>query len=147
MCLKTAEKLNIIIRSRKRTACQQKKTWKDYPRNRIINGGNILIRTWKIAALLGASCLLLLSPSAKAQEDASAIEQKPESSVWDKFHNDFRVTLQYISEDDTDLGATNAGTEDSFSQQLQMMTGVDLTEDWYGFFHGRALNINGESGF
>lgn len=65
----------------------------------------------------------------------------------DKVDVDARLTLQYIAEEDTDLGTTAENGSDSFSQQLQLLTGVDFTENWFGFFHGRALNIDGESGF
>lgn len=56
-------------------------------------------------------------------------------------------TLQYIVEEDPDLGTGTAGTEDSLSEQLAVRAGVDFTDEWFALFHGRALNIDGESGF
>lgn len=56
-------------------------------------------------------------------------------------------TLQYIHEDDADLGTANAGSEDSLSEQLAVRAGVDFNDEWRAYFHGRALNIDGGGGF
>lgn len=89
------------------------------------------------ALYISAACLLSLTAPAFAQENSS----------WkDKIDLDTRLTLQYITEENTDLGTANQDMEDSFSQQLQVMMGVNFTEDLYGFVHGRGLHIDGETG-
>lgn len=94
-------------------------------------------------ALIGATVVLCVSSPAMAQDTAHL--QGPN---WlDKINTDVRVTLQYITEENRDLGTSGDEMEDSFSQQIQLLTGVDFTEDFFGFFHGRALNIDGETGF
>ena len=90
----------------------------------------------KLSKAVALSALLLVPGLAYAQE-----------TDWtDKIDFDARLTLQYITEDNTDLG-TIGEKDDSFSQQLQILTGVDFTPELYGFFHGRALNLDGDTGF
>lgn len=101
-----------------------------------------MISRFKYKAHVSALCLACLAVPALAQEPTQT------GSNWqDKIKTDIRVTLQYITEENKDLGTSGDEMEDSFSQQIQLMTGVDFTEDLFGFFHGRALNIDGETGF
>lgn len=60
---------------------------------------------------------------------------------------DARATFQYISEENRDLGTGGDDREDSLSEQLQVMVGADVTDELFGFIHGRALNVDGETGF
>jgi alginate production protein len=100
-----------------------------------------VISKFKYKAHVSAICLTCLAVPALAQEPV-------QTGGWqDKIKTDIRVTLQYITEENKDLGTANDEMADSFSQQIQLMTGVDFNEDLFGFFHGRALNIDGETGF
>ena len=60
---------------------------------------------------------------------------------------DIWTRLQYIGEESNDLGTNNEDYEDSFSQQLQLMVETEFTPDVIGYFHGRAINIDGDTGF
>src|SRR5262245_43902982 len=100
----------------------------------------------KKTALLSATCLFCFTaPALAATQPAPA--QTGQASWMDKLHTDFRVTLQYITEENRDLGTASDEPQDSYSEQLQAMFGYDFTPEWFGFTHIRALNINGETGF
>lgn len=64
-----------------------------------------------------------------------------------RFDIDTRLTFQYITEDGLDLGTAANDSEDSLSEQLQLLIGADITEEFSAFFHGRAINVDGQSGF
>ncbi len=58
-----------------------------------------------------------------------------------------QLALQYITDESRDLGALNQDRTESFSEQVQMDVSAKLNEDLTSYFEGRALNIDGESGF
>ncbi|MFP4313024.1 MAG: alginate export family protein [Alphaproteobacteria bacterium] len=90
-------------------------------------------------ATAGTFALLsFASTAAMAQED---------NSFYDKLDIDALLNFQYIGEENNDLGSSNEDYEDSISEQFQLLIGANFTPDIYGFFHGRALNIDGETGF
>lgn len=65
----------------------------------------------------------------------------------DKFEVDVGLNFQYIGLESPDLGTGNSDFESSFSEQLQLAAGANFTDDLFGYFYGRALNIDGDSGF
>lgn len=91
--------------------------------------------------LLSAGCaavVTLTAPPVQAQDSGGD---------WrDKLDFDGKITFQYVYEDNPDLGV-DTSDEDSLSEQLQLRAGYPFTPDIYGLIYGRALNIEGESGF
>lgn len=85
--------------------------------------------------LLGYSSLCP-NPQARAQ-DAEKLK---------KIDLNAQLTLQYIKEDNTDLGAGD-GKDASFSQQLQTSVGFDVMPELRAFAKARALNSTGDTGF
>lgn len=57
------------------------------------------------------------------------------------------LSFQYLGQQDRDLGSAGAGYQDSFSEQAQVMAGYHFTPNLLGYFHGRALNVDGDTGF
>ena len=59
------------------------------------------------------------------------------------------ASVQYISEHKDDLGTNPArdDTQDSLSEQLYVSADLRTSEDLQFYFSGRALNIDGETGF
>lgn len=79
--------------------------------------------------------------SMQAVFPANAAEEKSKVEVRGQ------LALQYITDESRDLGALNQDRTESFSEQAQMDVNAKLTPDIIGYFEGRALNIDGESGF
>lgn len=88
-------------------------------------------------ALILSALINFLPLSAKAQE----------TSKTDKVEVRGQAIFQYITEEDRDLGSSGSGTNDSFSEQLQVSVKATPLENTTLFFQGRALNIDGEAGF
>jgi len=70
-----------------------------------------------------------------------------EKSFSDRIDARAQAILQYVTEEDKDLGTDNLGSESSFSQQLQGSVKAELSEHATAFVNARALNIDGEAGF
>ncbi len=86
-------------------------------------------------------CALFSATAAKANIP-------PEQKGWaERIDLDARLTLQYLTEENNDLGTRSMTREQSVAEQLQLLVDIDLAEDLLGFVHGRALNIDGAGGF